>query len=110
MNRRLVVSIIIGAILGVFCIIGAQSRYDGTLSNGYLFGFWFNRILMGMVIGLMVPLKDMKLSLIRGAVIGLIVSFGFYSATEFLDVTGFLVGAVYGIIIAFIAFKMKAKE
>jgi hypothetical protein len=31
MNKRLIVSIITGAILGVVCIIGVHIRYDGTL-------------------------------------------------------------------------------
>jgi len=35
-----------------------------------------------------------------------LISFAFYSATEFLDLTGFLVGAVYGIIIEFVAKKI----
>ena len=107
MNKRLLVSIIVGAVLGVFCIIGAQSRFGGSLSNSYLFGFWFNRVLMGLVIGLLIPLKNIKLLLLRGAIFGLIVSFAFYSATEFNDLLGFLVGAAYGMIIELSTYKLK---
>lgn len=106
-NRRIVISLITGAILGVFCIVGAQSRFEGTLNNSYLFGFWFNRLLMGMVIGFLVSLSDMKLLLVRGAIVGLIVSFAFYSATEYHDLLGFLVGAVYGMIIELAAYKFQ---
>jgi hypothetical protein len=76
MNRkRLIISVLIGAILGVVCIIGAQSRYNGELSNLYLFSFWFNRLLLGIVIGLIMPLKDVRLALLRGVILGLIISF-----------------------------------
>lgn len=109
MNKRLIVSLIAGAILGVFCILGANLRYEGTLSNIYMFAFWFNRLLMGLVIGLASFKLDLKFRILRGVLLGLFVSFAFYSATDFLDLTGFLVGAVYGIIIE-IATHYLAKD
>ncbi len=103
--KRLIIGLIMGAILGVICIIGANLRYDGSLSTGYLFAFWFNRVLIGLFIGLLVSIKKPLHLALRGAFVGLLISFAFYSATEFLDVTGFLVGAVYGVIIEFVARK-----
>lgn len=98
MNKRLVIGLITGAILGIFCIIGANLRYGGDLSTAYLFSFWFNRLIMGLVIGLL-PVWEHPLKFsTRGLFIGLFVSFAFYSATEFQDLTGFLAGGVYGII------------
>jgi putative flippase GtrA len=44
----------------------------------------------------------------RGAILGLIVSFAFYSSTGFNDVVSFLAGIIYGIIIEFVAFKFGA--
>lgn len=105
MKRRLILASITGAILGIVCIIGANLRFGGDLSTAYLFGFWFNRLLMGVVIGLLPVCGKPKFFLIRGALVGLFVSFAFYSATEFLDLTGFLVGAVYGMIIEYTAKK-----
>lgn len=96
--KRIGLALIVGAILGVFCIVGAQSRTEEVLSNSYLFGFWFNRFLMGFVIGLL-PSIDLKKRLIRGLLVGLFVSFAFYSATNYFDLLGFLVGGVYGVII-----------
>ena len=110
MNKRLIVSLIAGAILGVFCILGANLRFEGTLSNTYLFAFWFNRLLMGLVIGLASFKLDLKFRLIRGVILGIFVSFAFYSATDFLDLTGFLVGAVYGIIIELAAFYLVDRK
>lgn len=99
MNKRIIISLITGAILGVFCIIGATTRYNETVSTVYLFAFWFNRLVMGLVIGLADKEGPIIKRLIIGAALGLFISFAFYSATEFFDLTGFLVGAIYGLII-----------
>lgn len=104
--KRLLISIILGAILGVICILGANLRFNNTLDLSYLYAFWYNRLLMGIVIGLITYKITLVKTLLRGAVIGLIVSFAFYSATGFLDFTGFIVGVVYGVIIEFVAFKI----
>jgi len=104
--KRLIVSLIMGSLLGVVCVVGANIRYSGSLANDYIFAFWFNRVLIGLFIGLLVPLNNPLHLIIRGALVGLLISFAFYSATEFLDLTGFLVGAVYGIIIEFVAKKI----
>ena len=102
LDKRLIVSLITGALLGVVCILGATLRYSETLSNSYLFAFWFNRLLMGFVIGLVILKGDLYIRLIKGAIIGLIVSFAFYSATDFYDLIGFIVGAAYGAIIVYV--------
>lgn len=101
-DKRLIVSLVAGALLGVVCILGATLRYSESLGNSYLFAFWFNRLLMGFVIGLIVLRGDLYIRLIKGAIIGLIVSFAFYSATDFYDLIGFLVGAAYGAIIVYV--------
>jgi NhaP-type Na+/H+ and K+/H+ antiporter len=107
-KKRMLITLITGAILGIFCVIGANVRYGGELSNIYVFAFWFNRLLMGFVFGLLVTKLPLKLKLVRGLAVGLLISFAFYSATEFLDVTGFIAGGVYGIIIEYVAHKFKA--
>jgi hypothetical protein len=99
MNKRLVLGLAIGAFLGIVCILGASLRMPGELSAVYLFSFWFNRLLMGLVIGLFSKPKNIKIGILRGIFLGAFVSFAFYSATEFKDLMGFLAGVVYGIII-----------
>lgn len=106
MKKRVIVGIIAGSILGVFCIIGAQARYDGMLEGSYLLSFWLNRFLMGFVIALLPDCKVLWRLLIRGSLVGLFIGFTFYSATGYYDLTGFLVSALYGIIIAFTIYKM----
>jgi len=99
------VSLTTGAILGVACIIGASIRSDFGLGATYLFTFWYNRLLMGFVIGLLDGKMGLPKVLYRGAGIGLLVSFAFYSSTGFGDPVGFIAGIIYGVIIEYLAFK-----
>lgn len=110
MNQRVLSSIILGAILGVVCIVGASIRFKGDLAFYFLFAFWLNRVFMGGVIGLLPEHSNLKFVLVRGAIIGLLVSFTFYAATDFFDTTGFLVGAVYGVILEYSAFRLQQKK
>ncbi|MDW5299144.1 MAG: hypothetical protein SA378_03255 [Sedimentibacter sp.] len=104
-TKRMKVSIAVGVILGVFCIIGASVR-SGFQSDAYwLFSLWYNRLLMGLVIGLSWGNISLPKAIGRGAILGLIVSFAFYSSTGFIDVVSFLAGVVYGMIIEYFAFK-----
>jgi len=41
----------------------------------------------------------------RGAFIGLVVSFAFYSSTGFDEPVGFIAGIIYGVIIEYVATK-----
>ncbi len=108
MNRkRLIIGLITGALLGVLCIIGAQIRSGGEKETVYLFAFWYNRVLMGGVIGLISFPLAFKYKLLRGAIIGIAVSFMFYASTSFVDHIGFLVGPLYGVIIEGVLHKLK---
>ena len=104
-SKRMKVSLLAGAALGVVCIIGALVRSGGSGRAGFLFALWYNRLLMGMVIGLMEDIKETPRLILRGAVTGLLVSFAFYSADGFGDAVSFLAGIVYGIIIELAARK-----
>lgn len=97
--KRLGFGLALGALLGIVCIIGASMRMPGELSIAYLFGFWYNRLFMGLVIGLFATPKNIIVAIIRGILLGAFVSLAFYSSTELLDFIGFLAGIFYGIII-----------
>lgn len=60
---------------------------------------------MGIVIGLLDERLGMPKLLYRGAAIGLLVSFAFYSSIGFGDPVGFIAGIIYGVIIEYCAFK-----
>ncbi|QRN84762.1 hypothetical protein JR334_07135 [Clostridia bacterium] len=103
-TKRMKTSLITGAILGIVCIVGAQLRSDFSKDAIYLFSFWYNRVLIGLVIGLAIKNLELKKALARGAILGFLVSFAFYSSTGFADPVGFSAGIVYGIIIEFVCF------
>ena len=104
-SKRMKVSLLAGAALGVVCIIRALVRSGGGSGAVFLFALWYNRLLMGMVIGLMEDIKETPRLILRGAVTGLLVSFAFYSADGFGDAVSFLAGIVYGVIIELAARK-----
>jgi len=115
MHKRVLIGIISGALLGVVCIIGASLRSAEALGTSYLFAFWYNRVLIGLVVGL-ISRNTLKLRIAHGAFFGTLVSFAFYSATGFADVVGFIAGIVYGVLIALAIYyfdkweEKKAKE
>ena len=106
--KRIGKAIITGAILGIFCILGAGLRFEGWAGNEIiLIGLWYNRVMMGLLIGLAGNVQLIKKetfskrinTIIRGAIIGLLVSLQFYLSTRLLDPLTFFAGIIYGIII-----------
>ena len=87
--KRILIGTLLGALLGVVCIVGAVLRSEETLKTVYLAAFWYNRLIIGIALGIAVPFKSLKPALLRGAVIGLVVSFAFYLTTDFNDFVGF---------------------
>jgi len=105
LTKRMKACIASGAVLGVFCIVGAYVRSGFQSDASFLFALWYNRLFMGLLIGLAGGNLGWPKVIGRGALFGLIVSFAFYSSTGFNDIVSFLAGIVYGIIIEYIAFK-----
>ena len=105
MTKRMKICIGMGALLGVVCIVGASVRSGFQSDAVFLFSLWFNRLLMGLVIGLAVDLPQLSKALGRGAFLGLLVSFAFYSATGFTDPVSFFAGVLYGMIMEYMAYK-----
>jgi len=109
MNNRYLVALVTGAVLGIFCVIGAQLRYPNTVELSYVFSFWFNRLLMGAFFGLLPKASNHKVRIVRGLGLGLFVSFAFYSSTNYFDIVGFLAGGVYGVIIESTLYQFDKK-
>ncbi len=105
LNRRMAVSLIVGVILGFFCIAGAYVRSGFEINFIYLSALWYNRVIMGLVIGLAGNRASLQTILIRGALLGLAVSLAFYINTSFQDHASFAAGVIYGIIIEYSAFR-----
>ena len=106
--KRISLGVLSGALLGIVCIIGASIRQDDP-STLFLFAFWFNRVVMGLAIG-MLPVSSKQPLVLKGAILGTFISFAFYSTTEFQDLIGFLAGIVYGIIIDLVIYYFDTKQ
>jgi FtsH-binding integral membrane protein len=106
MNKRAVIGLLSGTVLGVFCIFGVKSRMGDQVTGLFVFATWFNRLVMGMMIGFYSPISSkITQSALRGALLGLIVSFSLYVATDCIDLPGFIAGIFYGVIIDIICTK-----
>jgi len=64
-----------------------------------VFSLWYNRVIIGLAVGAPWKVRSRSQALLRGALLGLLVSFGFYSATGFQDHISFVAGILYGAII-----------
>jgi hypothetical protein len=105
-HRRLVVSLMSGAVLGILCIVGVGLRTGLAGTGQFLLAVWYNRLIMGLVIGLAGEwtLVDGPANrYLRGAVLGLAVSLAVFLSTEMRDVPSFLAGIVYGLVIEYVA-------
>ena len=71
-----------------------------------LASLWYNRLIMGFVIGLYSKMHGLTKALLRGAVTGLLISFAFFLSNGMSDYVSFLVGIVYGLIIELTAYKL----
>ena len=99
MTKRLKLALLGGAVLGIVCVVGAYLRSGGTASPTFVFDLWFNRVIIGLGIGAPWLATGRNKSLLRGAILGLLVSFAFYSSTGFQDPISFIAGVVYGVIL-----------
>ena len=102
--KRIGIAIITGAVLGIFCIIGVGARLGYPGNELYLIGMWYNRVIMGLIVGLseriiFVENNPKYNSILRGAIIGLIVTTAILLSTSFRDIPSFFAGIVYGVII-----------
>jgi hypothetical protein len=106
--KRVGFATLLGAILGVFCILGASGRIGGWTGNEILLiGLWYNRVIMGVIIGFAGDFHLIKNgnrskwlnTILRGIIFGILVSLQFYLTTSFLDLLSFLAGIGYGIVI-----------
>lgn len=92
-------ALICGALLGLICVVGAYIRSGFTASPVFVFSLWYNRVIIGLAVGAPWNITSRKKSLLRGALLGMLVSFAFYSTIGFQDTVSFVAGIVYGVIL-----------
>lgn len=101
-NRRVIIGILVGAALGILCIVGVGGRIGFEDNEMFLFGMWYNRVVMGLLIGLASGLKIIdsdKNFIVRGLILGLVVTSAITFTTGFRDLPSFFAGLAYGPII-----------
>lgn len=105
-GKRVGISVLIGAFLGIFCIIGVGARLGFSGNIVYLVGMWYNRVVMGLLIGFAGSWKIFegkenlfKNAIVRGIILGTIVTSAILLSTSFKDIPSWGAGIVYGIII-----------
>ena len=117
--KRFGIATLTGALLGVLCILGASGRIGGWTGNEViLVGLWYNRVIMGMIIGLAgnliffsgTPTKKWLNTGMRGLIFGIIVSLQFFLSSDLLDWPTFLAGFAYGIVIDLLATALGVKK
>jgi len=99
MSKRMKAALVGGALLGLICVVGAYIRSGFTASPVFVFALWFNRLIIGLVVGAPWAITNRSKALLRGALLGLLVSFAFYSSTGFVDLISFVMGILYGVIL-----------
>jgi hypothetical protein len=115
--RRVGIGIATGALLGVLCIVGVGTRlFAGAYLENmlYLFGMWYNRVIMGLLIGLAGGVmfidrenpNSLANAALRGLILGVLVSSGIFLADAYQDVMSLLAGFAYGIIIDIVATQL----
>ncbi len=109
-TKRILISVMMGAVLGVLCIVGVGTRIGYGGNEMFLFAMWYNRIVLGLLIGLAYDIKIIgsdKNYIIRGLLLGLIVSSAITFTSEFRDWPSFFAGIAYGIIIDYVATRFE---
>ncbi len=107
-KRRVTISILTGAVLGVLCIIGVGTRIGFEENELFLFAMWYNRVLMGLVVGFAgdITIIDADTNcIVRGLLLGLLVTSAITLTSGFMDWPSFFAGIAYGVIIDGVATK-----
>ena len=101
--KRALIAMVAGSALGVFCILGVGYRVGFSGNGLFLFSVWYNRFLMGLLIGVA---GDVKLLagrggnvVARGLLLGTLVTLASSLSTGFRDGPAFYAGIVSGVII-----------
>jgi hypothetical protein len=107
-KKRLGIALLCGALGGILCILGFGLRLGFEGNELFLLATWYNRVIMGLVIGLaggIAIIRSKFNPILRGLLLGLIISLAWFLSSELRDPLGFMAGIVYGMIIDYLASK-----
>lgn len=111
MKKRITIALVSGAVLGLFCILGASVRFGWDGNQILIFSLWYNRLVMGLLIGLAGELTLVKGNYnwaFRGIFLGLVVSAAYFLTAGATDWVSFIAGVIYGFIIELVLRLRKA--
>ena len=105
-TRRMKISVVLGVVAGAICLYGTLTSIPGVLTLPILATIFYDRVLLGFVVGIANGLKIHPL--IRGAIIGALVSL-LIAIPSGITGGALLMGAgvVYGIFIDLVATKFS---
>ena len=95
-------ALITAAIFGIICVLSFVIRFGYKNNFIYLLALFYNRLLIGVVIGLLSTNKGF-IVLFRGLIIGFLVGLGLYISSEFTDIVAVIGGGVIGLIVDAVA-------
>ncbi|MEF8835689.1 MAG: hypothetical protein V5A76_05995 [Candidatus Thermoplasmatota archaeon] len=101
-KKRVGIGVLAGALLGILCIVGVGTRIGFEGNEMFLFAMWYNRVVMGLLIGLAYDVKIIdsdKNFIVRGLILGLVVTLAITFTSNFKDWPSFFAGLAYGPII-----------
>ncbi len=111
--KRLIISTVTGALLGIICIIGVGLRIEGGYLENivYLLGIWMSRLVLGVTIGFVgeftiipgIGWKKWMNTSIRGIFFGLLFSTTVLLLDPHFSYTTFAAGIAYGLITDLVA-------
>ena len=111
--RRIAIATLTGAVLGVACIVGVGARIPGGYLPNivFLIGMWYNRVVMGLLIGFAGDVvivkstreRNLGNAFVRGLIFGILISVAIFLSTEFKDIPALFAGFAYGPIIDLLA-------
>ncbi|MBN2250612.1 MAG: hypothetical protein JW724_00875 [Candidatus Altiarchaeota archaeon] len=107
-KKRLKIALVSGALLGIVCIAGVGLRMGFEGNELFLLATWYNRVIMGLVIGLaggLTVIRGRFNPVVRGLLLGTMISLALFLSTELRDPLGFTAGIAYGPIIDVVASK-----
>ncbi len=118
--KRLIISTVTGALLGIVCIIGVGLRIEGGYLDNivYLLGIWMSRLVLGVTIGFVgefviipgIGWKKWMNTSIRGIFFGLLFSVTVLLLDPHFSYITFAAGIAYGLIIDLMATFFTRKK
>ena len=114
--NRMTIALVIGALFGIFCAWATSNAPIPAqwLTVEFLIYIWYNRLILGFVLGISDNIKIIKSkygnSIVRGAIIGTIVSVILVIIPGWPAISYLFAGTIYGIVIDLIATKFGKSE